>query len=206
LASKDVILVVSGEEGTRNLVSKPFQRAGHVTTEVASGEEALAASDRPEIALAIVDLGLQDMSGFELCHELRERSRPDLRIILLSSDKTAPSDSVAGFLIGADDYVAAPFHPDELLVRARRLLDGSARKGTVHGLHLTARETEVLRLMAQGLGQDAMAKRLFISPKTVATHAQNILTKLGVHSRAEAVALAYRAGLIEERDKGKRPG
>jgi DNA-binding CsgD family transcriptional regulator len=59
--------------------------------------------------------------------------------------------------------------------------------------------------MAQGLGQDAMAKRLFISPKTLATHAQNILTKLGVHRRAEAVALAYRAGLIEERDKGTRP-
>jgi DNA-binding NarL/FixJ family response regulator len=198
---KDAVLVVSGEEGTRNLVSKLFRRAGHATTEVPSGEEALAASDRPEISLAILDLGLQDMSAFELCHELRERSRPDLLIILLSSNHTAPSDTVAGFLIGADDYVAAPFHPDELLARARRLLNGSGPKGTGHGLDLTARETEVLRLMAQGLGQDAIAEKLFISQKTVATHAQNILTKLGVHSRAEAVALAYRAGLIEGRDK-----
>jgi DNA-binding NarL/FixJ family response regulator len=201
MANKGVVLIVSGEGSTRRLLSKVFQRGGYLTTEVASGGDALAASDRREIALVIVDLGLEDMSGFELCHELRERRGPDLLIILLSTDKPERSDGVVGFLIGADDYVAAPFHPDELLARARRLLGRLARGGTVRGLDLTARETEVLRLMAEGLGRDTIAKKLFISPKTVATHAQNILTKLGVHSGAEAVALAYRAGLIQPREE-----
>jgi DNA-binding NarL/FixJ family response regulator len=200
MASKGVVLVVSSEASTRRLLSKLFQREGHLTTEVSSGADALTASDRREIALVVVDLGLEDISGFELCHELRERRGSDLVIILVSLDKPERLDGVAGFLIGADDYVAAPFHPDELLARARRLLDRSARNGSVRGLDLTAREAEVLRLMAEGLGRDTIAQKLYISRKTVATHAQHILTKLGVHSRAEAVALAYRAGLIEARE------
>jgi DNA-binding NarL/FixJ family response regulator len=198
MASPDVVLVVSNEAGTRKTLSRLFRRAGYRTEEVTSGEGALTASGDGEIALAIVDIGLEDMSSYELCYELRERPGREVRIILLSSDETAPSERVAGFLIGADDYVAAPFHPDELLARARRLLARPDRQETARGLELTPRETEVLRLMADGLGQDAIAEKLFISPKTVGTHVQHILTKLGVHSRAEAVALAYRSGLIEE--------
>jgi DNA-binding NarL/FixJ family response regulator len=60
---------------------------------------------------------------------------------------------------------------------------------------LTPRETEVLRLLAKGLGREAVAKHLVVSPKTVATHVQHILAKLGVHSATEAVAQAYQVGL-----------
>ena len=63
---------------------------------------------------------------------------------------------------------------------------------------LTKRELEVLRLLAAGLGQEAIARDLAISSKTVGTHIQRILTKLGVHSRAEAVAVAHRIGLVAE--------
>ncbi|HLW58612.1 MAG TPA: LuxR C-terminal-related transcriptional regulator [bacterium] len=62
--------------------------------------------------------------------------------------------------------------------------------------HLTGREQEVLRLMARGEGTQTIARRLFISTATVRNHTQNILTKLGVHSRLEAVALAFRRHLI----------
>jgi DNA-binding NarL/FixJ family response regulator len=61
---------------------------------------------------------------------------------------------------------------------------------------LTIREREVLGLLARGMGQKGIAKRLVISPKTVSTHIQRVLTKLGVHSRAEAVGEAYRRGLV----------
>ena len=67
--------------------------------------------------------------------------------------------------------------------------------GALHAL--TPRELEVLGLLAQGLNQPAIAGRLFISPTTVGTHIQRILAKLDVHSRAEAVALAYRERLLE---------
>lgn len=61
---------------------------------------------------------------------------------------------------------------------------------------LTAREREILRLLAHGEGTRAVARRLFISPATVRNHTQSILTKLGVHSRLEAVVLAFREGVI----------
>ncbi len=62
---------------------------------------------------------------------------------------------------------------------------------------LTAREREVLALLAQGLGTDEVADSLIVSPATVRNHVQNVLSKLGVHSRLEAVAVAYKKGLIE---------
>ena len=66
-----------------------------------------------------------------------------------------------------------------------------------HISSLTAREQEVLRLLAQGQGTDEVADTLIVSPATVRNHIQNILSKLGVHSRLEAVAHAYQKGLIE---------
>jgi DNA-binding NarL/FixJ family response regulator len=62
---------------------------------------------------------------------------------------------------------------------------------------LTERERQVLQLLAKGLTQTAIAAELYISPKTVGTHIQRILTKLGVHSRAEAVASAFRLRLVD---------
>jgi DNA-binding NarL/FixJ family response regulator len=64
-------------------------------------------------------------------------------------------------------------------------------------LKLTARETEVLRLLAEGLEQKDIAGQLFISRRTVGTHIENITRKLGVRSRAQAVALAYREDLVK---------
>jgi DNA-binding NarL/FixJ family response regulator len=62
---------------------------------------------------------------------------------------------------------------------------------------LTKREREVLDLLALGLDQGEIARSLVISQKTVATHIQHVLSKLGVHSRAQAVAFAHRSGLTE---------
>jgi NarL family two-component system response regulator LiaR len=61
---------------------------------------------------------------------------------------------------------------------------------------LTDREREVLQLLAEGIRNDDIAERLFISPQTVQTHVRNLLAKLGVHSKLEAVALAVRHGAI----------
>ena len=63
---------------------------------------------------------------------------------------------------------------------------------------LTPRELEVLQLLAEGLTQTQIARQLVISPRTVGTHIQNLLGKLNVHSRAQAVALAHRMGLVRQ--------
>jgi DNA-binding NarL/FixJ family response regulator len=100
-------------------------------------------------------------------------------------------------LLGADDYLVKPFEIDELLAlmlrRRRRVADGPTSSG---GAELTRRQLEVLRLLAEGLDQTEIGARLVISPKTVGAHIEHIFVKLGVHSRAEAVAFAYRLKLV----------
>jgi DNA-binding NarL/FixJ family response regulator len=102
---------------------------------------------------------------------------------------------VSGLLLGADDYVVKPFAPDELLARVRRLLARSADTNETRSFDLTAREVQVLSQLAAGHDQARIAEDFVISEKTVATHIQHILAKLGVHSRAEAVAFAHRHGI-----------
>jgi DNA-binding CsgD family transcriptional regulator len=75
---------------------------------------------------------------------------------------------------------------------------GGGNGGQMHDKGgLTKRELEILRLLAQGREQREIATGLVISPKTVAMHIEKIMRKLGVHSRAQALAAAYRLGLVE---------
>jgi DNA-binding NarL/FixJ family response regulator len=152
-------------------------------------------------ALVLLDVVLPHMSGYELCRILRDRFGETLPIIFVSGSRTEPLDSVAGLLVGADDYIVKPFVSEELIARVRRALTRSAELSRANGkapTGLTPREHEVLSLLAEGLTQNEIAERLVISPKTVATHIQRILGKLDVHSRAEAVARAYRLGLVDD--------
>ena len=164
----------------------------------------LAAVRRKRPALVLLEVQLTGVSGYEVCHELRDKYGDDFPIVFLSGTRTESSDRVAGLLLGADDYIVKPFDPGELLARVRRLIvRGNGRPAVSNGGHssspdagLTRREQQVLELLSAGLQQSEIAKRLFISPKTVATHIQRILSKLGVHSRAEAVGYAHREGLV----------
>jgi DNA-binding NarL/FixJ family response regulator len=193
------VLIVTLDDGVRDMATRLFKRAGFATAEVTTGEEALSAAVRQRPSLVLLDLELADMTGYEVCYELRERTGQDLPIIFVSGERTESSDRVAGLLIGADDYVSKPFDPDELLARARRVLARVSEPTPTMDTPLTGREIQVLQLLADGSSQNAIAKQLFISSKTVATHIQRILTKLNVHSRTEAVAIAYRDGLVRGR-------
>jgi DNA-binding CsgD family transcriptional regulator len=93
-----------------------------------------------------------------------------------------------------------PLAPDELLARVRRLVRSTMPVAPAVASRLTARETEVLRLLAEGCEPAEIAKQLFISRRTVGTHLENIMRKLGVRSRAQAVALAYREELVNISD------
>jgi DNA-binding NarL/FixJ family response regulator len=198
------VLVVSLDDDVQRSATKAFERVGYTSGTLTSGEDALAAALGTRPALVVLDLELPDMTGYEVCYELRERCGQDLPIVLVSGARTEPSDRVAGLLIGADEYLTKPLDPDELLARARRLLSRTPVATLSMDSPLTGREVQVLQLLADGLPQDAIASELFISSKTVATHIQRILTKLGVHSRTEAVAIAYRDGLVQDRSRGKR--
>ena len=191
------VLVAEQDDATRELLVASL---GHIfdVRATASGREAVAMAVAEQPALVVVDPRLDDFSGYEVCVELRERYEQEIPILFVSADRTEPHDRAAGRLIGGDDYLAMPFDEGELLARVRRLLvrrtAATNSVGATRFAQLTRREREVLLLLAEGHSAGEIAQTLVISPKTAATHIQRILEKLGVHSRAEAVAVAYRDG------------
>jgi DNA-binding NarL/FixJ family response regulator len=192
------ILIVDDDSGCRVLVSSALAEAGFTCREASSAEEALALAERERPALVTLDVNMPAVSGYEACRRLRDRFGPDLPIVFLSGERVESFDRVAGLLIGADDYIVKPFAPDELVARVQRLVGRTPARAQAAGLSLlTRRELEVLRLLADGKRQPEIATALVISPKTVGTHIEHILSKLGVKSRAQAVALAYRERLLE---------
>jgi DNA-binding NarL/FixJ family response regulator len=196
------VLIVDGDPVFRRDVGALVARAGLESTAVALGREALAAaaSARPDVVVS--DVSLADMSGYEVCRVLRDQFGEGLPIILVSGERTDVLDRTSGLLLGADDYVVKPVNPGEFLARVRRgvarsrpLRVADATNGAER-FGLTPREIEVLDLLAQGMRQPEIARTLVISEKTVSSHIQRILVKLGAHSRAEAIALAWRHELV----------
>lgn len=169
----------------------------------ASGSEALERffNLRPDVAL--VDLQLPDMSGFELIKKIKDKS-PNARIIVLSSYE-GDVDIQRALEAGAQGYVAKGMVRGELLeiIRSvhagkRRLPASVAQKLAEHVTDepVSPRELEVLSLMAAGKRNKEIASELSLAEDTVKMHVRNLLSKLQVNDRTEAVTVALRRGII----------
>jgi DNA-binding NarL/FixJ family response regulator len=197
-------LVVDRDRETRRLIEDVVALIGLASRSADTGEAALAAVEGTELALAVVEVELPGLNGFAVLQGLHEKFGEDLPVILVSSKHGGSLDRAAGLMLGADDYVVKPLDPTELGARVRRSLRRSdslphtsrASRRREPDLGLSPREHEILSLLAGGLSQSDIATRLVISPKTVATHIQRVLSKLGVRSRTQALAEAYRRGLV----------
>jgi DNA-binding NarL/FixJ family response regulator len=156
---------------------------------------------RPDVTL--VDLRLPDMSGFDLIKKLKDQS-PDARIVVLSSHE-GDVDIKRALEAGAQGYVVKGIVRGELLdiIRSvhagkRRLPAALAQKLAEHMAddQISPRELEVLSLMAAGKRNKEIAGELSIAEDTVKMHVRNILSKLQVNDRTEAVTIALRRGII----------
>ncbi len=195
-----MIFVVDDDAGCRSLIADILADGGLSALSFESGEEALEAVRRDVPQAVVLDVNLPRLSGYEICQQIRAEFGQTVAIVLVSGTRIAPYDVSAGFLFGADEYIVKPFAPEELLARVRRLARRSQQSSAATST-LSSRELQVLQLLAEGSSQREIAKALFISPKTVASHIEHILAKMRVHSRAQAVAQAYRRGLLDAGDR-----
>lgn len=183
--------------------------------EAGSGAEALRAVTASHPDVVLMDIGLPDMSGIEAAAEIK-RLRPETAIVAL----TIHEDEEYFFKMlaaGASGYVPKRAAPEELLTALRAAAAGEVylypslarllvndyltqetvgrSAATLDGL--TEREREVLAHLADGASNAEIAETLSISPKTVARHRENLMRKLGLHSRTELVKYAIRKGIIQ---------
>lgn len=182
----------------------------------ATGGEAMriVQEERPDVVL--LDIGLPDENGIEVGRRILEQF-PETKVVALTGldDHQAARSAVrAGFhAFLTKDSSAAQFVNslrtalNGQVVVAQRLAKAAAGAPSPAEEHaallakqLTRRELEVLSLLAEGAGSSVIASRLSLSPNTVRTHIQNILTKLQVHSRLEAAAFAVRHRLVKVSD------
>lgn len=207
------VLVVDDEEEIRNLIEIYLKNEGYNVFLAEDGISALnIIKEHPEIKLIILDIMLPDIDGINVCKSIRKFS--DIPIIMLSA-KGEDNDKILGILSGSDDYMSKPFNPLELMVRVkaqlrRYLKDYVLKKDEIiigdlkidlkgHVVYsgdkfvkLTAKEFEVLELLAQNRGQVFNSKSIYESiwkeeflenDSTIMTHIKNLRAKLGDNSR-----------------------
>jgi two-component system response regulator NreC len=185
-----------------------------IVGEASTGAEALnmAAQSQPDVI--VMDITLPDMSGIQATRQIKQ-TQPDAAIVAL----TIHEDEQYFFEMlqaGASGYVPKRAAPEDLISAIHAAhnqeiyLYPSLAKALVSDFltrshtepednaleQLTPREVEVLELLAEGYNNDDIAARLIISPHTVARHRENLMRKLGLHSKSELVKYAIRKGII----------
>ena len=121
---KEKILIVEDESAIADTIIYALSTDGFEPTWCSTGEEAKKSLSKESYALVLLDVGLPDANGFELCRELRSIS--DIPIIFLTA-RSDEVDRIVGLEIGADDYISKPFSPRELSARIRAVLRRSKR-------------------------------------------------------------------------------
>ncbi len=186
-----------------------------VVAQAGDGIEAcdLAASTAPDVVL--LDVKMPKRSGLEACQAIKD-AVPSAKILMLTSSDEE-TDLYEAVKSGASGYLLKDSSIDEVAQAVRVVAEGQSlispsmaiklidefkslsrpERDNPGSLRLTERELEVLRLVAKGLNNREIAKQLFISENTVKNHVRNILEKLQLHSRMEAVMYAVREKLLD---------
>ena len=208
LATSEITcLIVDDHEVVREGLRLSLSRAPHVRVvgEASDGEAAVELAERRRPDVVIMDVRMPGMDGLEATKALLERV-PDASVLIFTA-YSARSLLSRGLESGAKGYVLKEA-PHETLVRAIEKVasgDGyvdpalmpSFLTGRDKDDMLTAREREILQLLADGMSNADVAAKLFISQETVKSHVRHILAKLEADTRTHAVAIALRDAIID---------
>lgn len=212
----ETILIIEDEEPIRELIKLNLSLVGYKILEGADGYEGLEHIKNEKIDLALLDLMLPGIDGFEILPELIKKNIPT--IILTAKDGL--KDKVKGLEMGADDYITKPFEAIELLARVKAVLRRSGKENSVitfdnitinldqhkvfkdgKEIELTYKEFELLRLLAENMGMVMSREKLLQlvwdydyegHTRTVDMHIQRLRTKLGTDKIKTIYKVGYR--------------
>jgi DNA-binding NarL/FixJ family response regulator len=217
-ASRPTVVIVEDHALTRAGLRAALEASCDVTGEAADGPIGLETVERERPAVAVVDIGLPGFDGVELTRRIRE-TLPATHVVVVTM-VDAPDAVLAALAAGADAYCVKTSDPERIVsavhvaaeggayfdpqiahivlsqlgnVPASKPADGTAR---ATASPLTPRETDVLRLIAEGRGNNEIAESLYIGYGTVKGHIRDILEKLSAADRTQAAVTALRKGYI----------
>lgn len=218
-----MILVADDDAQIRDVVRIALSQAGFGVAEARDGRAALEAAQSLMPELLILDIGMPEMDGLDVCRALRKTTEVPILFLTARADEI---DRVVGLELGADDYVAKPFSPRELVARVRAILKRSQaetapktalRRGVLsvdperHLCHvgadpvtLTSREMDLLeRLIARPdhvMSRPQLVDAIYgtnvnVSDRTMDSHLRNLRAKLGKAGCADAIETVHGVGI-----------
>ena len=217
------ILVVDDDPHIRDVVRFAFEKTGMLISTAQDGKEALRQFDRNVHELVVLDIGMPEMDGLEVCRQIRKTA--DTPILFLSA-RDEEIDRILGLEIGGDDYVTKPFSPRELVARVNAILrrarntPTAAAKALSHGrlaidpdarsvafqdtpVSLTALEFDILRTLLARPGfvftrelilDAAYAGNIHVADRTIDSHVRNIRAKMAVAGCESGIETVHGVG------------
>jgi FixJ family two-component response regulator len=196
------VYVVDDDDSVRKSAARLLQASGHRVEAFASADEFLRRSRHGGPGCVVLDVFLPGLGGLDLQRQLGDAGAP-LAVVFITAHGDIPM-SVRAMRAGAEDFLPKPYAERDLLDAVRRALDRSVRAGR-DGAEaaelrrradaLSEREREVFALVAGGLANKQVGRRLGITEKTVKFHRGHVMQKMGAESLAELVRMAGRLGV-----------
>ena len=204
------VLLIDDHELIRQGLAGAFARADgfDIAGQARSVEEGIALAHEIAPDVVVTDVRLPDGTGLDLVRSLRA-AHPDIGLVVLTM-YAGDEQLFAALEAGASAFVAKDAPADNVVAAAQHALvsprsfsaanltEAMRRKMSPTGPQLTPRESEVLVLLAEGLGVTAIGRKLHVSESTAKTHISKIYEKLGAANRAQAIMGALRAGLLAD--------
>ncbi|MBP2229446.1 FixJ family two-component response regulator [Azospirillum agricola] len=194
-----VIFIVDDDEAVRDALALHLELAGLTVRPCASAAEFLAVADPGQPGCAVLDIRMPGMDGLTLQQEMVQRGLT-LPVIVMTGHGDVPA-AVRAFRAGAVDFLQKPFDEDLLIERVHEACerDRNARQAGIEAAEirertalLSPREREVMELVAEGLPNKTIARRLDIGIRTVETHRGRVLEKMGARNASELVRMLTR--------------
>lgn len=216
------ILIIDDDDDIRDVVRIALTQAGFQTEEAGDGRAGLAAIERMKPDLVVLDIGLPEMDGLEVCRTVRVTSDVPILFLTAQGDEI---DRILGLEMGADDYLPKPFSPRELVARVKAILrrggtvvsDKPLRHGIIEvdpGRHLTRVRGEAVALTAREMdllvklithpdqvhARPALVDAIYgtnvhVSDRTMDSHLRNLRAKLGAAGCGDAVETMHGIGI-----------